>query len=68
MSDRDERYRQQRDRYRTALVEVAAAAVVSGVTVVEDFLPDEPDLRADVQDRAHHLAREVDRLSTRRAQ
>ena len=67
MSDRDERYRQQRDRYREALVEVAAAAVVSGVTVVEDFLPAELNLRTDVEDRARVLAREVAALVGHRA-
>jgi hypothetical protein len=67
VSARDQRYRQQRDRYRTDLVEVAAAAVVSGVTVVADFLPDEPDLRADVRDRAQLLAREVAALAGHRA-
>lgn len=67
MSDRDQRYRQQRDRYRAALVEVAAAAVVSGVTVVADFLPDEPELHADVQLRARDLAREVAVLAAHRA-
>lgn len=67
MSDRDERYRQQRDRYRAALVQVAAAAVVSGVTVVADFLPDESDLRVDVQNRAQDLAREVAALAGQRA-
>jgi hypothetical protein len=32
MSDRDERYRQQRDKYRAAVVEVAPVAIVSGIT------------------------------------
>lgn len=63
MSHRDERYRQQRDRYRAALVEVAAAAVVSGISAVLDFLPDEHGLDADVQRRAESLAGEVDRLA-----
>ena len=65
---RDERYRQQRDRYRAALVETAAVAVVGGISAVADFLPSEPGLQAEVQHRARELAREVDRLSGRRAQ
>jgi hypothetical protein len=64
MGDRDQRYRQQRDRYRTALVEVAAVAVVGEVTAALDCLPIEPGLRAEVEHRARELAREVDRLAS----
>lgn len=67
MSDRDERYRQQRDRYRAALVEVAAAAIVGGMTVTTDFLPVEPRLLDDVHRRARELRAEVDRLAQQQA-
>ncbi|GAB3065081.1 hypothetical protein [Pedococcus soli] len=67
MSDRDERYRQQRDRYRAALVEVTAAAVVGGTTATTDFLPREPGLLDDVLRRARELRAEVDRLARHQA-
>lgn len=63
MADRDARYRQQRDRYRAALVDVAAVAVLSGMTAAMDFLPDERGLRAEIERRAQDLARELDRLA-----
>lgn len=67
MSARDERYRQQRDRYRAALVEVAAVAVLGGMTVTMDFLPVEPRLLDEVHRRAGELRAEVDRLARQQA-
>lgn len=67
MSARDERYRQQRDRYRLALVEVAAVAIIGGMTVTMDFLPTEPRLLDDVHRRVRELRAEVDRLAHQQA-
>ncbi|MER7073230.1 hypothetical protein [Terrabacter sp. NPDC000476] len=55
MSDRDNRYRHQRDRYRAVLVEVVAVAVVGGTTVALDFVPREPRLHDDIHHRARQL-------------
>lgn len=67
MSDRDARYRQQRDRYREALVEVAAVAILGEMTVTMDLLPVEPRLLDEVQRRARELRAEVDRLAQQQA-
>ncbi|MDU0315265.1 hypothetical protein RKE38_16315 [Phycicoccus sp. M110.8] len=67
MSARDERYRQQRDRYRFALVEVAAVAIIGGMTVTMEFLPVEPRLLDDVHRRVRELRAEVDRLAYQQA-
>ena len=67
MSDRDTRYRQQRDRYRAALVEVSSVALVCGTTAAVDYLPPEQGLHDDVHRRAQQLRLEVDRLARQQA-